>query len=95
MQRAYDINKENRAQYSCSHDIMSLYLKDHALNQYEALFLCTIFEHDKYRWSYGRKPHSEKKISDSFIMLPQKSDGTPDWEYMERFIKELPFSDKL
>ena len=28
----------------------------------------------------------------SNIKLPVKSDGTPDWEFIENYIKSLPYS---
>ena len=64
--------------FTCSHDITALYLKGHKLNVYLAQFLCTIIMQDKYRWSYGRKPHDVKKFGKSTIKLPVISnlDGT-------------------
>lgn len=64
--------------FTCSHDITALYLKGYELNAYLAAFLCTIIMQDKYRWSYGRKPHDVKKFGKSTVMLPvvYNSDGT-------------------
>lgn len=66
-------------EFTCSHDITVLYLKDHTLNVYLAMFLCTIITQEKYRWSYGRKPHDVKKFGESIVKLPIKRnhDGTP------------------
>lgn len=80
--------------FTCSHDITVLYTKNHELNIYEAMFLCTIITNEKYRWSYGRKPHDVKKFGMSVIKLPVVSDEI-DWKYMEKYIKELPFGDKI
>ena len=71
-----------------------------------------IINNEKYRWSYGRKPHDVKKFGKSIVKLPVKCDDTgkpiidskkvysdegfiPDWEYMENFIKSLPFGDRI
>ena len=65
------------------------------MNQQLALFLCTIIMQDKYRWSYGRKPHDVKKFGKSIIKLPVDENGNPDWQFMENYIKSLPYGDKL
>lgn len=31
----------------------------------------------------------------SRIKLPITPEGTPDWEFMENYIKSLPYSDRL
>lgn len=81
--------------FTCSHDITALYLKDYPMNPGIGLFLCTMIMRDKYRWSYGRKPHDVKKFSKSIIKLPVDSNGKPDWLFMERYIKQLPYGDRL
>lgn len=65
--------------FVCSHDITAFYLKGYKMNPYLALFLCTIIMQDKYRWSYGRKPHDVKKFGKSTMRLPiqYNPDGTP------------------
>ena len=71
-----------------------LYLKGHELNRYIAMFLCTLIEKERYRWAYGRK-WRPKRMPASRIKLPVNSEGNPDWEYMENYIKGLPYSDCL
>ena len=61
------------------------------LNKFNALFITTILKLEKYRFNYGRA--FKKQIVESHrIKLPVKSDGSPDWEFMEKYIKSLPFS---
>lgn len=101
-----------KEQFTCSHDITAFYVKKHEMNPALAMFLCTIIMKDKYRWSYGRKPHDVKKFGKSVIKLPirHNPDGTPfidgthtyseegyvpDWQYMEDYIKSLPYGDRL
>jgi len=81
--------------FTCSHDITVLYLKHHELNPYIGIFLCTVIMRDKYRWSYGRKPHDVKKFGKSIIKLPADANGDPDWQWMEEYIKNLPYSDRI
>lgn len=78
-----------------SDDVNVLYAKSTwKMNKFIALFIITVVKANKYRFSYGRKWTMEK-MKDSIIKLPSKSDGTPDFEYMEKFMKLLPYSDRI
>jgi len=77
--------------FTCSHDVNPLYLKNFTLNKYIAMFLITLIEAEKFRWSYGRK-WRPKRMPDSIIKLPTTSKGAPDFAYMENYIKSLPYS---
>ena len=59
-----------------------------------ALFICTLIRQEKYRFNYGRKWHMER-MKNSVLYLPVKSDGSPDWDYMENYIKSLPYSSQI
>ena len=80
--------------FAASDDINVLYPKGFLLNPFIAIFLCTIINKEKYRFNYGRKWNQEK-MERSHIKLPVTSDGKPDWNYMEHFIKGLPYSSCL
>lgn len=73
--------------FTCTHDVNPLYVKGIELNPYVALFLCSLIEKERFRWAYGRKWRPIRMPS-SLIKLPITTDGTPDWKYMENFIKE-------
>lgn len=75
-------------------DVNVLSLKHHTLNAHIAMFLTTLIHIEKYRFNYGRKWDKEL-MRKSNIKLPVKSDGTPDWEFMENYIKSLPYSANL
>lgn len=77
--------------FTCSHDVNPLYLLNHNLNKYIALFLCTLIELEQYRWAFGRK-WRPKRMPMSKIKLPITNEGTPDWQFMEDYIKGLPYS---
>ena len=64
------------------------------MNIYIALFLATLIEKERYRWTYGRK-WRPKRMPDSLIKLPVTKDNIPDWKYMEDYIKSLPYSGNL
>lgn len=78
-------------EFTCSHDVNPLYLKNHTLNKYIAFFLIALIEKERYRWCYGRKWRPARMIY-SEILLPIDKDGAPDFEFMENYIKSLPYS---
>ena len=61
------------------------------MNKYSALFLTTLMRKEKYRYSYGRKWGLER-MKESKINLPVDNFGKPDWQFMEDYIKSLPYS---
>lgn len=78
-----------------SDDVNVLYAKDFwNMNKYIAMFLVTVIKANKYRFGYGRKWTIEK-MKETVIKLPSQEDGTPDFAYMERYIKSLSYSDRI
>ena len=80
--------------FTCTHDVNPLYLHprwNKGLNPYIAMFLCSLIEKERYRWTYGRK-WRPKRMPSSLIKLPVDSHGKPDWQFMEDYIKSLPYS---
>ena len=90
----------------CSYQKMNFSASDHveklipkfSMSKYVALFLTTIINREQYRYNYGRKS-SQKKMRFSKIKLPaiKTADGEyePDWQWMEDYIKGLPYSSSL
>ena len=75
--------------YWSTDDVNALYPKDIPLfNARIGLFVCTILRQEKYRYSYGRKWVLEE-MENALIKLPAISNETPDWKFMERYIKCL------
>ena len=64
------------------------------INKYNALFLVSILNLERFRYSYG-KSFKMDSISNTKIKLPSDLHGNPNWEYMENYIKSLPFSSNL
>jgi len=69
-------------------------LKHQKMNKYSGLFIATILKENKYKYGFGRKAFLGKLINDT-IKLPQDKDGNPDWQFMEDYIKSLPYSKAL
>ena len=64
------------------------------LNEYIAMFLTTVINAERHRFNYGRESGKER-LKEVRIKLPTELDGTPDWEFMENYIKSLPYSSSL
>ena len=78
-----------------SDDVNILYAKDFwEMNKFVAMFLITVIKANKYRFGYGRKWTMEK-MKETIIKLPSNEDGKPDFVYMEKYIKSLPYSDRI
>ena len=63
------------------------------LNKYIGLFLVTLLDLNRPRYSFGRKWKTH--LADTEIKLPVTSNGNPDYQYMENYIKSLPYSDRI
>jgi hypothetical protein len=59
-----------------------------------AMFLIAVIRLEKYRFNYGRK-WNKGRMEESLIKLPAAADGQPDWQFMEDYIKGLPYSSVL
>lgn len=62
------------------------------LNKYNGLFIVTILDKEKNKYSYGRK--YAPKLKTTKIKLPSKN-NEPDWDFMEKYIRQLQFSDLI
>jgi hypothetical protein len=82
------------AAFTCSHDVNPLYLTERPMSAEVGLFLSTVIEVDRYRWGYGRK-WRPARMPNSTMKLPVRPDGSPDWIFMERFIRSLSHSSNL
>lgn len=63
------------------------------LNQYNGLFIATILDRERPKYSFGRKWKTH--LRDTVIRLPKPQDGKPDWDEMERLIRALPYGDRI
>jgi hypothetical protein len=85
----------------CSYQPLDFSASDHVekliprfeMSKYIALFLVTIMNTEQYRYNYGRKA-SQSRMTQISIKLPTKNDK-PDFEFMEQYIKSLPYSSSI
>ena len=82
----YAYYQEN--EFTCSHDVNPLYLLKGEFNYYTGLFFASVIMFDRYRWGYGRK-WRPSRMKYSKIKLPANSNGDPDLDFMEKYIKSL------
>lgn len=67
------------------------------LNKYNGLFLVSLLDLERPKFSFGRK--RKKTLGETIIKLPAKlnenNEYDPDWQYMENYIKSLPYGDVI
>ncbi len=80
--------------FLASSDITVITLKNKELNPFIALFLTTLIKQIGESFDYGRK-WGITRMKESKISLPVDSNGNPDWQLMEDYIKSLPYSKYL
>lgn len=71
---------------------VALGYNDH-LNKYNAQFLVTILDKERFKYSFGRK--WGRYLTETEVLLPADDNGKPDWQYMEQYIKSLPYGDRI
>ena len=64
------------------------------MNKYIGLFFVTIINKENFRYNYGIK-FNQGKIKQTKIQLPTTPDGKVDYNYIENFIKSLPYADRI
>ena len=82
------------APFWAADDVNVLYASGWTLNKYIALFIAAVIKANRYKFSYGRKWTMEK-MKKSLVKLPVTPQGLPDFDYMEQYIKSLPYSDRI
>lgn len=69
-------------------------LRSKYLNKYTGIFITTLLNKERFRYNYGRA-FNKKVIANTVLQLPITSIGTPDWQFMEEYIKSLPYSKNI
>ena len=75
-------------------DHMVIVRADNWMNKYTGLFITALLQGEQYKYSYGRAFLMER-IKETILMLPVNSHDNPDWQFMEDYIKSLPYGDRL
>ena len=85
--------------------------KSKNINKYSALFIATILNYNKYKYAFGRKAFQKRLKYETLVLPIQRDSNNvpiidktnkfhkngyiPDWEYMEKYIKSLPYGDLI
>lgn len=78
----------------CSTEDVHVFNPKFPMTPFVGLFLSTLIRLERFRFGYGRKWGMER-MKETKIKLPITKAGIPDWEFMERYIKSLPFSSQI
>ncbi|EOE6440425.1 restriction endonuclease subunit S [Campylobacter upsaliensis] len=71
-----------------------LLLPDEVAKAEICLFLQTILLANRFKYNYGRTIANDKYMNE-IIKLPINHKGEPDFEFMENYIKSLPYGDRV
>lgn len=72
--------------FTCTHDVNPLYLKDRELTRHLAMFIIACIEKQRVCFEYARKWRPCRMVK-SQLMLPTKPDCSPDYDYMEEYMR--------
>ena len=83
--------------FTCAHHVNPFYLKDKkvTINPFIGLFLCSLIKLEAYKYTTCGREWRLERMPKSKIKLPVNQDGKPDWQFMENYIKSLPYSSNL
>lgn len=102
---------QNDAFFSVSHGRVNILTSKFDMDKYIGLFISTIIKNERYKYSYGRAVYSYtlenmniklpiRYNEDNSYMIDEtktySEEGyVPDWEFMENYIKSLPYGDRI
>lgn len=91
--------------------IFSLSVKKHIMSCKQSIFMATMLNNSGYKYAYGRMCSWERVKNDTISLPIQRDASgnpvidpdkkysdkgyIPDWDFMERYIDSLPYSDKI
>lgn len=70
-----------------------LLIPNYEMTKCAKLFCITVIKANKYRYSYGRQANITLPTLE--LLLPVKDNNEPDFEYMDKYIRELPYGDRI
>lgn len=70
-------------------------LRSNYFNKYTGLFIVTLLNMERFRYNYGRA-FNKGFVANTELQLPViPNTGNPDWQFMEDYIKSLPYSSNI
>jgi hypothetical protein len=80
---------QDQEYFAC--DDVNVLVPKYPMSRWVQLFIGAIIKHGRTRFTYGYK-WTLARMKETKVRLPIDKDGKPDWDYMEAFMKGLPFS---
>lgn len=74
--------------FTCTHDVNPLWLRNRDMNLYLGLFLAQMIRAQGDCFAYARKWRPSRMVRSQF-MLPVTNAGEPDYQFMEDYMREL------
>jgi len=71
-----------------SDDVKRFHLLNHKGNKYIYLYLKNCILKQQLKYQYGYK-FNEQRMRGQYIVLPMTNDNQPDYEYMERYMRNV------
>ena len=65
--------------------------KEGGIDEYIGIFLKTVMDREKYKYSYGVKPGLDR-VKKTTIQLPVDEEGLVNWDFMREYVKSLPMA---
>lgn len=97
--------------YAVSHGRVNILSSKFELNKFIGIFIATIIKNEQFKYSYGRAVYSNVVADMIIkLPIKHNLDGTPfidtnktyseegyvpDWQFMEEYIKSLPYGDRI
>ena len=86
-----DTQTINYQPYSFATGQNIIIIRKEGLNKYIYLFLATVIGNSISKFSWGSNGATLTRLGRLTIMLPEKN-GTPNWDFMENYIKTMKCS---
>ncbi|MCG1010377.1 restriction endonuclease subunit S [Salinicoccus sp. ID82-1] len=58
------------------------------INKYTGTFITTVADKVRGKYNFGYK-RNNNRLRNERLLLPEKGDGNPDWEFMEQYMKRI------
>lgn len=92
--------------FSCSHDVTILRPKYSDFNKYMAMFFIGVLSMEKFRWDYGRQIQLNAcktvnikipvlRDENGNLLEDKEGNYTPDYAYMETYVKSLNYTKSI
>ena len=65
-----------------------LILQNEFLNEYNAQYIASLLRKNNEQYDYNNKI-SRNRLANTILSLPVTPEGTPDFDYMERYIRAM------